>query len=775
MFDKMKIKAKLLIGFLLVAIITVFIGVFGMIQLKKIETADTKLYEKIAVPLGLTSHLSTDFQLIRVNLRDALLSVNESDSKKYLDQIDELSTEIDKNLSLYQETLRDAKDRKNYETVINSKREYLTYLPDFKKLLEAKDTNAALDWMRGTWQKPTAALQLAIEDIVAYNIESGKIIQNDNTALANSSTFIMLIIIVIATILSFVFGSIISSNISSIIKELVSSTKELVSSAIEGRLNVRGDTSLINHEFRPIIVGINDTINALVGFIDNMPAPAMIIDKDFNIQYMNDAGAKLNGKTGKQLVGTKCYDHFNTSDCRTNNCACNKTMSSGRNEQSEANAKPGNLNLEISYSAIPIKDTTGKIIGAFEVVSDQTAVKTAMRKIEKISAYQSQESVKLTNGLKNMALGDLNVNLSVAPADVDTIDASKMFEEINQAVNSTIEANKEIVTKAKLIAEGDLTVELKMRSEKDELIQSLQEMVRSVSEVVEQVQSAADNIAAASQEISATAQQISQGATEQAAAAEEVSSSMEQMSSNIQQNKDNAQQTEKISYSATQGMEKVSIASKDSLSSIKKIAEKISIIGDIAFQTNILALNAAVEAARAGEHGRGFAVVAAEVRKLAERSKIAAEEINTLSKTSVEVTEDSAKLMQTIIPEVEKTAKLVQEITAASLEQDSGANQISNALNQLSQVTQQNTAGAEEMASSTEELSSQAEQLKEMISFFNVNNQTGKGKTVLTKISKEHVNQKTANLGRPEIKKASKHLGFNYNITNKNESEYESF
>jgi methyl-accepting chemotaxis protein len=315
------------------------------------------------------------------------------------------------------------------------------------------------------------------------------------------------------------------------------------------------------------------------------------------------------------------------------------------------------------------------------------------------------------------------------------------FNNIKNNLNLLINALNNITEKAKMIANGDLTVELNPRSDRDELMRSLQEMVKSVSGVVEQVQNSAENIAAASLELSSTAQQISQGANEQASATEEVSSAMEQMSSNIQQNKENAQQTEKISTAAAEGMGKVAASAQESLNSIKMIAEKISIISDIAFQTNILALNAAVEAARAGEHGRGFAVVAAEVRKLAERSKVAAEEINVLSKTSVEVTEESGRMVMAIIPEVERTARLVQEITAASIEQDSGSSQINNAITQLSQVTQQNSAGAEEMASSTEELTSQSEQLKELVGFFKLDGQMAKGRVSNTKFSKDYSKQ----------------------------------
>ncbi|HEY4786344.1 MAG TPA: methyl-accepting chemotaxis protein, partial [Bacteroidales bacterium] len=181
---------------------------------------------------------------------------------------------------------------------------------------------------------------------------------------------------------------------------------------------------------------------------------------------------------------------------------------------------------------------------------------------------------------------------------------------------------------------------------------------------------------------------------------------------------DNARHTEIISNSTAQMVTRVDEASRESLKAVKEIAQKITIINDIAFQTNILALNAAVEAARAGEYGKGFAVVASEVRKLAERSKIAADEIDHLSKSSLGMTQETGQILEQLIPEILKTSKLVQEIASASVEQNSGADQINSAIQQLNNVTQQNAATAEQMATSSEELYSRAEQLNELVSFF---------------------------------------------------------
>lgn len=275
---------------------------------------------------------------------------------------------------------------------------------------------------------------------------------------------------------------------------------------------------------------------------------------------------------------------------------------------------------------------------------------------------------------------------------------------------------------AERLSQGDMTVKIRIpgKDEVGQLMLALQTMVHKINEVITDVKYASDNVASGSIELSSTAEELSQGSSEQAASGEQAASSMEQMSANIRQNADNAQQTENISTQAADDAEKGGEAVEKTVVAMKQIAEKISIIEEIARQTNMLALNAAIEAARAGEHGKGFAVVADAVRKLAERSQTAAGEISKLSSTSVDIAENAGKMLSKIVPDIRKTAELVQEINASSAEQNTGAEQINQALQQLDQVIQQNASASEEMSSTAEELSAQAEQLKETISFFKI-------------------------------------------------------
>lgn len=272
------------------------------------------------------------------------------------------------------------------------------------------------------------------------------------------------------------------------------------------------------------------------------------------------------------------------------------------------------------------------------------------------------------------------------------------------------------------VAEGDLTatIDVERNDEIGQLTQALKKMVEGLRGLVLQVQSASEGMVTASSQVSSSAQGLSQGTSEQAATVEETTSSLQQMNASITQNAENSRHMEQMALKGANDMEESGKAVAESVEAMKSIADKISIVEEIAYQTNLLALNAAIEAARAGEQGKGFAVVATEVRKLAERSQAAAQEISSLTSSSVRVAERSGELLKELVPAIRKTAELVQEVSTASREQATGVSQVNKAMTQMDQVTQRNASAAEELSGTAEEMASQAESLQQLMGFFRV-------------------------------------------------------
>ncbi len=514
------------------------------------------------------------------------------------------------------------------------------------------------------------------------------------------------------------------------VNALVGDANTLSKAAVDGRLATRADATRHQGDFRKIVEGVNDTLNAVIGPLN---VAANYVDRISKGDIPPKITDSYNGdfNTIKNNLNT-CIEAVNTLVADAN--MLSKAAVDGRlATRADATRHQGDFRRIVEG----VNETLNAVIGPLNVAANYVDRISKGDIPPKITDSYNGDFNTIKNNLNtcieavNKLVADARMLCDAAVAGrLDTRaeafthqgDFRKIVEGVNETLDNVVGPINDVRRVMAAMEHGDMTqtITAHYNGDFDALKQAINNTIAKLADTIGQINVAADALNNAAAQVSATAQSLSQSSSEQAASVEETTASMEQMTASINQNSENAKVTDNMATSAAQQAQEGGVAVKETVEAMKQIADKIGIIDDIAYQTNLLALNAAIEAARAGEHGKGFAVVAAEVRKLAERSQVAAQEIGQVASSSVKLAEQAGALLTEMVPAIRKTSDLVQEIAASSQEQSQGVGQINGAMGQLNKATQQNASASEELAATAEEMGGQAGQLQDLMSFFAV-------------------------------------------------------